>query len=189
MAARTPTAIAALAGVLKRRVDVAPGTAERQVPVAAHREHQAGRGALDGQRADEDRDEDDEQVELADGQAADESSLRFSLIVVAIGKPTARPSAIEAAMSWNARMTAEQEDRADEPGEPDRRQDAARRLPAGVERLLAERPGGVEAVHDESAMKKPTRKTGEVVAVCAASAVYEVSTGRRPAGHWRRTAG
>ena len=63
MAARMPTAMAALAGVLKRRVDVAPRAAERQVPVAAHREHHPGRGALDRQGADEHRGEDDEQVD------------------------------------------------------------------------------------------------------------------------------
>ena len=69
IAARTPTAIAALAGVLKVRVDLAPERAAGQVPVAAHREHHPRRRALDRQRADEDRGEDDEQVDLADGDA------------------------------------------------------------------------------------------------------------------------
>ena len=58
--------MAALAGVWKRRVDLPPGAAERQVPVAAHREHHPGRRALDRQRADEDRREDHEEVDLAD---------------------------------------------------------------------------------------------------------------------------
>ena len=52
--------------------DVAPRPAAGQVPVPAHREHHPGRGALDRQRADEDRRQDDEEVDLADRDAADD---------------------------------------------------------------------------------------------------------------------
>ena len=80
MAARTPTAIAALAGVRKRVLTWPHARLPGQVPVAAHREHHPGRGALDRQRADEDRGEDDEEVDLADRDARRSiSDVRFVL--------------------------------------------------------------------------------------------------------------
>ena len=126
-----------------------PQPAERQASVAAHREHESRRGALDGERAHEDRGQDHEEVELAEADARQDLLRQVVASVVAIGNPNAWPSAIAASMSGSRQDDREQEDRADDAREPDRGQDAARRLAARVDRLLAERAGGVEPVDHE----------------------------------------
>ena len=70
--------MAALAGVLKVGLTWAHSATERQSPVAAHREHQADGRALDRQGADVDRDQDHDEVELAEREPAE---------IVASGSP------------------------------------------------------------------------------------------------------
>ena len=93
------------------------------------------------------------------------SVLRFDVIVVAIGNSPARPAAIVAGMSSSDRMIASRKTTPTAPEIEHRRQDAARRLAARVDRLLAECPGRVEAVQDEDRHEEGEREGREHVAV------------------------
>ena len=88
-------------------------------------------------------------------------ALRSSLIGVGDREPERLGAQRSAGDVLERQDDREEEDRADDARQPDRRQDAARRLSARVERLLAERAGRVEAVHDEQAHEhRRSRKTG-----------------------------
>ena len=138
IAARMPTAIAAFAGVSERRVDAAPDAAERQVPVAAHREHHPGRRALDRQGAHEDRREDHEQVHLTDGDPGRRSPA-LSVAWIVVGDREAERLALRdrrgRCPGWQ-RMTASRNTVPTIPEIADRPEDAARRLAAGVDASL-----------------------------------------------------
>ena len=78
-------------------------------------------------------------------------------------------------------MTARRKTDADDARDPDRREDAARRLPAGVDGLLAERAGGVEPVDDEHRHEEAEREVASMLPSVASSRT-EVSN--RTDGDW-----
>ena len=123
----------------ERRVDAAPQATERQVPVAAHREHHPGRGALDGQRADEDRREDHEQVDLADGDPGDDLGGQRRLDGRGDREPEGLTLGDGRRHVRDGQDDRDQEDRSHETGDRHRPEHAARRMTGGVDRLLAER--------------------------------------------------
>ena len=89
----------------------------------------------------------------------------FCLSVVAIGKPKACASVMAAFMSWNESVTASRKTR---PMMPEiqiapRTPRGARR--AGVDGLLAEGAGGIEAVDHEERHQRADQEDGREVAV------------------------
>src|SRR6266550_2984550 len=131
---------------LERRVDPAPDRAEGQVAVAAHREHHPRRRALDRQGADEDRDEDDEEVDLADGDARPGDVVREGRLDGGRDREAAALTFLHRVRDRGDRKDdGQQEDRADDARDRDGPEDATRRLTPSIDGLLAERPGRVES--------------------------------------------
>ena len=190
MAARTPTAIAALAGVRKRVLTWPHAPAERQVPVPAHREHHPGRGALDRQRAHEDRRQDDEEVDLADRDAADE-------LGVEVRRDGRRDRELAGqAVGHGRRDVLERQDDRQQEDHPDRRPRCSTddSTPRGAWRLASivsspNVPAVSKPYRMKIDMKMPSAKVANMLPFCGRLAHRTSGSARRATGGWRRTAG
>src|SRR3954452_19859345 len=162
----------------ERLVHLAPGPTEWQPSVATHGEHEADGRTLDRQCADVDRDEDDDQVQVAECDPAD-AEREVLLDRVSDREPERLAGRHRRRDVLEGEGDREQEDRADDARQPDRGQDTTRRLAAGIKRLLAERSGGVEAIDDEQRHEHPDEEDRHVAAVGKVGGVGRVKQDRR----------
>ncbi|MCO5557596.1 hypothetical protein L7F22_011162 [Adiantum nelumboides] len=122
------------------RVDARQHRARRERVVPGHREHQPDRGGVHREQADDDGDADGDQEDAADRAAGD---LQQHELTTAVLAAQARVGQV-----GGGQDDAEQDQPAEHERGDHRAQDRRRRRAARVHRLLPERAGGVEAVHD-----------------------------------------
>ncbi len=120
---------------------------------------------MNRQRADEDRDDEHDQVQLAEGEPAEETSVEVIEDGGCDREAAGRPLGHRCRDVLQREDHRQDEDEADRPGDPDRGEDAPRGLSPSVDGLFAEGAGRVEAVDDEHGHERAEREGGQQVPV------------------------